>query len=76
MNQAILKSLYSGISNSYERHSKYRYPEKCVCLFQRCKHFLTLTYSTRDSYIRMYYMLVELFTLTFSKVYNFIIYDY
>ncbi len=39
MNEAILKSLYSGISNSYERHSKYRFPERYVCLFQRCKHW-------------------------------------
>ncbi len=30
MNHVILKSLYSGVSNSYDRHSKYRFPERCV----------------------------------------------
>ncbi len=56
MNQTILKSLYSGIFNSYERYSKYRYPERRVFLFQRCKHFLPLAYCTQDSYIGIYYM--------------------
>ncbi len=50
MNQVILKSLDSGVCNCFERHSKYRFPERCVSLCQRCKHVLPLAYCTHDSY--------------------------
>ncbi len=47
LNQAILKVLYSGVSYCFERHSKYRFAERCVCLFQ--SNILINTNSPRSS---------------------------